>query len=111
MPYLYYVAGADGCGEQVFSNRLANSKRNAAAYHAALARNGGHVPTLQAIAMARLGVLGWPVAHSRSPAMHNAALAALGLADWSYQRLPVPPELFARDHARARPARASSAPT
>jgi shikimate dehydrogenase len=44
--------------------------------------------------MRRLGVLGWPVAHSRSPAMHNAALAALGLSDWSYQRLPVPPELF-----------------
>jgi shikimate dehydrogenase len=27
--------------------------------------------------------------------MHNAALAALGLRDWHYQRLPVPPELFA----------------
>jgi shikimate dehydrogenase len=26
--------------------------------------------------------------------MHTAALAAVGLADWSYQRLPVPPELF-----------------
>lgn len=44
--------------------------------------------------MHRLGVLGWPVAHSRSPAMHNAALAALGMDDWHYQRLPVPPELF-----------------
>jgi shikimate dehydrogenase len=44
---------------------------------------------------ARLGVLGWPVAHSRSPAMHNAALAAVGLDRWRYQRLPVPPELFA----------------
>jgi shikimate dehydrogenase len=44
--------------------------------------------------MPRLGVLGWPVAHSRSPAMHNAALAALGMDDWRYQRLPVPPELF-----------------
>jgi shikimate dehydrogenase len=42
----------------------------------------------------RLGVLGWPVAHSRSPAMHNAALAALGMTDWRYQRLPVPPHLF-----------------
>jgi shikimate dehydrogenase len=46
--------------------------------------------------MHRLGVLGWPVAHSRSPAMHNAALAALGMEDWHYQRLPVPPELFAQ---------------
>jgi shikimate dehydrogenase len=45
--------------------------------------------------MPRLGVLGWPVAHSRSPAMHNAALAALGMQEWRYQRLPVPPALFA----------------
>jgi shikimate dehydrogenase len=44
--------------------------------------------------MSRLGVLGWPVAHSRSPAMHNAALAALGMREWHYQRLPVPPSLF-----------------
>ena len=43
----------------------------------------------------RLGVLGWPVAHSRSPQMHNAALRAVGLHGWRYQLLPVPPELFA----------------
>lgn len=42
----------------------------------------------------RLGVLGWPVAHSRSPAMHNAALLALEMESWRYQALPVPPELF-----------------
>jgi shikimate dehydrogenase len=41
------------------------------------------------------GVLGHPVAHSRSPAMHNAAFQALGLApDWRYFALPVPGELF-----------------
>jgi shikimate dehydrogenase len=45
--------------------------------------------------MPRLGVLGWPVAHSRSPAMHNAAFAALGMEGWRYQRLPVPPQLLA----------------
>jgi shikimate dehydrogenase len=39
------------------------------------------------------GVLGFPVAHSRSPDMHNAAFKALGL-DWRYTKLPVPPELF-----------------
>jgi shikimate dehydrogenase len=44
--------------------------------------------------MPRLGVLGWPVAHSRSPAIHNAALASLGMDGWRYQRLPVPPSLF-----------------
>jgi shikimate dehydrogenase len=53
--------------------------------------------------LTRLGVLGWPVAHSRSPAMHNAALAAVGLHAWRYQTLPVPPELFA-DIVRALPA-------
>jgi shikimate dehydrogenase len=42
----------------------------------------------------RLGVLGWPVAHSSSPAIQNAALAAVGLGDWRYQLLPVPPALF-----------------
>ncbi len=50
--------------------------------------------------MPRLGVLGWPVAHSRSPAIHNAALAALAMEGWHYQRLPVPPGLFA-DTTRA----------
>jgi shikimate dehydrogenase len=36
------------------------------------------------------GVLGDPVRHSLSPAMHNAALAELGL-DWAYLALPVAP--------------------
>lgn len=40
-----------------------------------------------------LGVAGWPVAHSRSPAMFAPALAELGL-DWRYVRLPLPPERF-----------------
>jgi shikimate dehydrogenase len=39
------------------------------------------------------GVLGFPVAHSRSPAIQNAAFAAAGL-DWHYVKLPVRPELF-----------------
>jgi shikimate dehydrogenase len=51
----------------------------------------------------RLGVVGWPVAHSRSPAMHNAALAEVGLSRWRYSRLPVPPELVA-ETLRALPA-------
>ena len=47
------------------------------------------------------GVLGFPVAHSRSPAMMAAAFAELGL-DWRYVKLPVPPERFA-ETARALP--------
>jgi shikimate dehydrogenase len=39
------------------------------------------------------GVLGFPVWHSRSPLMMNAAFAELGL-DWRYLKLPVPPERF-----------------
>ena len=34
------------------------------------------------------------MAHSRSPAMHNAALQAVGLDGWRYQLLPLPPELL-----------------
>jgi shikimate dehydrogenase len=41
-----------------------------------------------------LGVAGWPVAHSRSPAMFAPALRELGL-DWRYVALPLPPERFA----------------
>ena len=40
---------------------------------------------------ALLGVLGHPVGHSLSPAMHNTAIDALGL-DWVYLALPVPAE-------------------
>ena len=37
-----------------------------------------------------VSLIGWPVAHSLSPAMHNAAFAELGL-NWRYVPLPVPP--------------------
>lgn len=47
----------------------------------------------------RVGLLGWPVAHSISPAMHNAAFRALGL-DWRYDLLPVSPDRFAGEVAR-----------
>lgn len=42
------------------------------------------------ISMTRtVGLIGWPVEHSRSPAMHNAAFKALDL-DWHYILLPTP---------------------
>jgi len=45
-----------------------------------------------------VGLIGWPVEHSLSPVMHNAAFEALGL-NWRYVPLPVRPgqvELAAR---------------
>jgi shikimate dehydrogenase len=42
----------------------------------------------------KLAVLGHPVSHSRSPAMQNAALEALGLGDWRYQAIDAAPEVF-----------------
>jgi shikimate dehydrogenase len=43
----------------------------------------------------RLAVVGWPVDHSRSPAMQSAALAATGLdAEYVYERIAIAPEDF-----------------
>jgi shikimate dehydrogenase len=45
--------------------------------------------------MKKLAVIGYPVGHSRSPAMQTAALEALGLApEWSYEAVEVAPEDF-----------------
>jgi shikimate dehydrogenase len=53
--------------------------------------------------MKRLAVLGHPVSHSRSPAMQNAALEALGLAgDWVYEAIDLEPGEFA-DRTRELP--------
>lgn len=38
----------------------------------------------------RAGVVGDPIAHSLSPALHTAAYAALGLGDWTYGLTRVP---------------------
>ena len=42
--------------------------------------------------MKRVGIIGWPLGHSLSPAMHNAAFRALGMDDWQYDLLPIPPD-------------------
>jgi shikimate dehydrogenase len=45
----------------------------------------------------RLAVIGHPIAHSRSPAMQNAALEELGLGgDWAYEAIDVDPSGFER---------------
>ncbi len=43
----------------------------------------------------RLGIFGWPVAHSKSPQMHEAAARALGIA-LRYERFEVAPEGLAK---------------
>jgi shikimate dehydrogenase len=47
--------------------------------------------------MPRLAVLGMPIGFSRSPAIHNAAFAALGMDDeWSYEAIEVAPDELER---------------
>lgn len=53
--------------------------------------------------MRRLAVLGAPVAHSRSPVIHNAAFAALDMdGEWSYEAIEVSPDQF-EQRVRAMP--------
>ena len=47
-------------------------------------------------------VLGAPIRHSASPAMHNAAFAALGL-DWRYLAFEVPRKISAPPSKARRP--------
>ncbi len=52
--------------------------------------------------MTRLEVWGDPIAHSRSPQLHRAAYAALGLTDWEYERRQVSEQTFDRELITAR---------
>lgn len=47
----------------------------------------------------RLGIFGWPVAHSKSPQMHEAAARAIGI-DLKYERFEVAPEHLAAEVRR-----------
>jgi shikimate dehydrogenase len=72
--------------------------------HSATTRSGGALLVRRYLAAGDMtavsgsttlvGILGWPVEHSLSPRMHNAAFAALGL-DWAYVPLPTPPDRLA----------------
>ncbi len=42
----------------------------------------------------RVGVIGYPVEHSLSPVMHNAAFRALGMNDWRYDAMSIPPDIL-----------------
>ncbi len=51
----------------------------------------GDTPTITPF----VGVLGWPLEHTLSPAIHSAGFRALGLG-WAYLSWPVPPEHLGR---------------
>ena len=42
----------------------------------------------------RVGVIGFPVEHSLSPIMHNAAFEALNMNDWLYDAMSIPPDIL-----------------
>jgi shikimate dehydrogenase len=41
----------------------------------------------------KVGVVGWPIEHSLSPVIHNAAFKALGMDDWYYDKMAIPPDI------------------
>jgi shikimate dehydrogenase len=41
----------------------------------------------------KVGIIGYPLLYSLSPAMHNAAFKALGM-DWEYDLMPIPPDIL-----------------
>jgi shikimate dehydrogenase len=41
----------------------------------------------------RVGIIGFPLSHTLSPAMHNAAFRALGMTDWFYDAMEIPPDI------------------
>jgi len=45
-------------------------------------------------AIKRVGVIGFPVEHSLSPIMHNAAFKALNMDDWHYDAMSIPPDIL-----------------
>lgn len=46
------------------------------------------------MAVKRVGVIGFPVEHSLSPIMHNAAFKALNMRDWLYDAMSIPPDIL-----------------
>ncbi|MGB1285956.1 MAG: shikimate dehydrogenase [Aggregatilineales bacterium] len=41
----------------------------------------------------KVGIIGYPVKHSLSPVMHNAAFKHLGMDNWLYDAMEIPPDI------------------
>ena len=94
--YLFYVVEPGACNKLAFSKTEAEFEADVGPLQLG-PRSGGRqlARQLRGIAVPRLAVLGYPVGHSRSPAMHSAALAELGLGEeWSYEAIEVAPDAF-----------------
>ena len=101
--YLYYVAGADGCGEQVFSTSYAQFEQNAAAYREAVqqerrARADVSRKGPGPLRSDRLAGCPQPLAGDV-----RGCFCRVGYGGLVYQRLPVAPELFERRRERSAP--------
>ena len=94
--YLFYVNEPGTCDEAVLrQDRSRIRERRRKVQLGPRSQRRQRAVHLRGIGMPRLAVIGHPVAHSRSPAMQNAALAALGLGEeWSYEAIDVAPEDF-----------------
>jgi shikimate dehydrogenase len=66
----------------------ASSHRTRDAGAEASTKDGEHVPVTIDARTKLAGLIGWPLDHTLSPAMHNAAYETMGL-DWVYLPLPI----------------------
>ena len=81
--YLYYVTGDDGVTR--FAETLAGHEENIRQLRGERRMSARGIGGSTRLA----GVIGDPIRHSRSPAIHNAAFAAAGL-DWVFVAFQVP---------------------
>ena len=113
--YLYFVVKPCGNGASVFSSNYNQFLADSARYQSARARTGGRSPTdvlrRRCATAPASASLGWPVAHSRSPRMQNAALARVGLGRLALPAAAGPAGAVRRDGARRCRAPAFAAPT
>ena len=86
-PWLYFVAVNPDTGETRFAADAAGHRgQREAVQRLVLGAQGAVLSAVPPAGGAahRAAVLGSPIAHSLSPALHTAAYAVLGLDDWSY---------------------------
>ena len=112
--WLYFVTVNPTTGETRFATTDAEARANTALFNAWCAAHSGGLPGhgMSDTSGDRAGrprerraaVMGSPIAHSLSPALHRAAYASLGLASWRYDAFEVDAAgLPAPWTARARP--------